>query len=267
VHPILLHSGALVIGTHGTFSALGAIMALLVSWRLAARRHRADGDLLLIMGGGVLVGALFGRFGLLFRYLQDTSAPTLDGFVQFGGQTLLGGLTGAYLGVVLTKRAIGYTRHTGDLLAPGVALGIAIGRIGCFLTERAGTPTTLPFGVRVDEAMSQRWSACTYCRPGQLLHASFLYEIVFLAWCAWWLSRISGTRTGRLPWMQEGDTFKLFLLVYAIFRFAVEFVRGNPVMAFGLSGSQLMVVPASVVLGWVLLRHRLAAGRSVTSVA
>jgi prolipoprotein diacylglyceryltransferase len=56
--------------------------------------------------------------------------------------------------------------------------------------------------------------------------------------------------------MVEGDLFKLFLLVYAVFRFFVELVRGNPVMGFGLSGSQLMVLPSSIVLAMYFLRRR-----------
>jgi prolipoprotein diacylglyceryltransferase len=56
--------------------------------------------------------------------------------------------------------------------------------------------------------------------------------------------------SGKLPaaWMQEGDLFKLFLAAYAVVRLVVEQVRGNPVMAFGLSGSQLMVLPAIAAL-------------------
>ena len=55
--------------------------------------------------------------------------------------------------------------------------------------------------------------------------------------------------------MREGDVFKLFLFVYAVFRFAVEFVRGNPVMALGMSGSQLMVLPASIILALYFARR------------
>ena len=56
--------------------------------------------------------------------------------------------------------------------------------------------------------------------------------------------------------MVEGDLFRTFLLAYALFRFFVEFVRGNPVMAFGLSGSQLTVLPAVLILAAYFLRRR-----------
>ena len=265
MHPILVQYNALVIGTHDAFALIGSLLALWLSWRLALRARRADSDLLLIMGMGVLAGALFGRFGLFLRYAQDAPAPTLDGFLQFGGRTLLGGLTGAYLGVLLTKRIIGYRRHTGDLLAPGVALGIAVGRIGCFLTERPGTPTTLPWGITVSREASAGWIGCVGCERGVPMHPSFLYESAFLFVLGWWLLR-AATR-GRLPapWMVEGDLFKLFLFAYATFRFGVEFVRGNPAMALGLSGSQLMVLPASAALAWYFVTRRRAARSSFTT--
>lgn len=266
MHPILVQYKAMVIGTHDAFSLAGSLLALWLSWRIATRERRADGDLLLIMGMGILVGALFGRFGLLGRYLLDASAnasgPTVDGFLQFGGRTLLGGLTGAYLGVVLTKRAIGYRRHTGDLLAPGVALGIGVGRIGCFLSERPGTPTTLPWGMTVSREASANWIGCAGCEQGLPMHPSFLYESVFLLMIGGVLLRWSVRRGLPADWMVEGDLFKCFLLAYATFRFFVEFVRGNPVMAFGLSGSQLMVLPAVVVLTLYFAKRRRTA-RSV----
>ncbi|HEX4936165.1 MAG TPA: prolipoprotein diacylglyceryl transferase family protein, partial [Gemmatimonadaceae bacterium] len=230
-----------------------------ITWRIARRHRRADQSLLTIVAGGLLVAAIFARYGLLFRYLQEASTPDLDGFLRYGGRTLLGGLAGAYIGVVVTKRLIGYRRHTGDLLAPGVALGIAIGRLGCFLTERPGTPTTLPWGVHVPPDAAARYRDCEACATGAAMHPSFLYESAFLAAAGWWLLRLDTSDKRPAAWMKEGDLFKLFLAAYAVFRLLVERVRGNPVMAFGLSGSQLMVLPAIAALALYFLREWRAA--------
>lgn len=260
MHPTLLSLGTVVIGSHDVFTVVGIVTALVATWRLASRRGRADQALITVLAGGLLAAAIFARYGLVLRYLQEAPTPDFQGFIRYGGRTLLGGLAGAYLGVVVTKRVIGYRRHTGDLLAPGVALGMAIGRIGCFLTERPGTPTLLPWGVRVPPEAAARYRDCEACATGAAMHPSFLYESAFLALAAWWLFRLD--RTGRLPaaWMQEGDAFKLFLIGYATFRLLVEEVRGNPVMAWGLSGSQLMVIPAIVMLAMYFVRRRHAAG-------
>jgi phosphatidylglycerol---prolipoprotein diacylglyceryl transferase len=256
MQPEYVRLGQLVIGTHDFFMVLGIVVALGATWCIARRHGRADQNLLTILAGGLLVASLFARYGLVFRYLQEATTPDLAGFLRYGGRTLLGGLAGAYLGVVIIKRLIGYRRHTGDLLAPGVALGIAIGRIGCFLTERPGTATTLPWGVHVPPDAAARFRNCTACASGAAMHPSFLYESLFLALAAWWFFHLERRRSLPTAWMKEGDAFKLFLGGYAVFRFCVEFVRGSPEMALGLSGSQLMVLPAIVALAAYFARER-----------
>ncbi|PYP13275.1 MAG: diacylglyceryl transferase [Gemmatimonadetes bacterium] len=109
-----------------------------------------------------------------------------------------------------------------------VALAMAIGRWGCFFTELPGTPTTLPWAVRLD---------------GVPRHPSFLYESAFQGamFCGlWWWGRPHV----RVP----GDLFKIYLLAYAIFRFLVEFVRGNDVVWAGLTRPQLFLIPATAGL-------------------
>jgi prolipoprotein diacylglyceryltransferase len=256
MHPVLLQIGHTYVWSHQVCVALGVVTALAVSWTLARRQGRADQQLLWIIAGGLIGAAILAQWGLVFRYVQQADEPTLAGFLRFGGRTVLGGLAGGYAGVVLTKKLIGYRRATGDLFAPGVALGMAIGRIGCFLAERPGTVTSVPWAVRVPADAALRIPHCPACLTGEPMHPSFLYESAFLALAAWVLFARSRRRTPAVPWAVEGDRFKLFLFAYAVFRFFVEFVRGNPVMGFGLSGSQLMVLLSSVVLALYFLRRR-----------
>jgi phosphatidylglycerol---prolipoprotein diacylglyceryl transferase len=256
MRPILFHIGTTYVWSHEIFVALGLATALVASWRLARERGRADQQLLWIIAGGLLGAAILARLGLVIRYLQQVDELTLTGFIRYGGRTVLGGLAGGYAGVVLTKRLIGYRRATGDLFAPGVALGMSIGRIGCFLAERPGTVTALPWGVRVPADAAPRIVRCLACLTGEPMHPSFLYESAFLLLASWALFTFMRRHAFPAAWMVEGDLFKLFLLVYAVFRFFVEFVRGNPVMGFGLSGSQLMVLPSSIVLAMYFLRRR-----------
>jgi prolipoprotein diacylglyceryltransferase len=162
----------------------------------------------------------------------------------------VGGLAGAYAGAVVAKRVVGLRERTGDLFAPAVALGIAVGRIGCFLSEPPGTATSLPWGVRLSAGQVDAIPGCTWCRPGIAYHPSFLYEAVFLAALALFLVWLRPRLT--VP----GDVFPVFLLAYAVFRFGVEFVRGNPTMVFGLSGTQLFVLPAAVILAVSMVRTR-----------
>jgi phosphatidylglycerol---prolipoprotein diacylglyceryl transferase len=266
MRPILLHVGTYAIYSHAAFVALGVAVALAMAWRMAARAGRADQDFLIIVAGGLVGAAILARYGLVFRYLSQVHDPSFRGFLDYGGKSLLAGLAGAYAGVVITKRLIGYRRQTGDLLIPGTALGMAIGRIGCFLAERPGTVTTLPWGVRVPPDAAARITDCPACVSGAAMHPSFLYEAAFLAIAAWVLFRV--TKRPSLPavWMAEGDLFKAFLLAYGVFRFFVEFVRGSPDMALGLSGSQLTVLPGVAALVVYFARRRRASRVTLATV-
>ena len=77
---------------------------------------------------------------------------------------------------------------------------------------------------------------CPQCALGLPMHPSFLYEIAFLLGLfvalAWLRPRIR----------VQGDLFKIFLLAYGVFRFFVEYVRGNETFTLGLSGSQVFLL-------------------------
>jgi len=264
--PVLFHIGVTPIWSHSFFSAIGMLVAITMAWRIARRQRRESIELVWIISGGVTGAALMARYGLVVKYLLAASSPSIAGFLRYGGASLLGGLAGAYLGVVLVKRLIGYRQHTGDLLVPGVALGIAIGRVGCHLAERPGTPTSLPWGVHVPPPFAATVPECPACLSGAAMHPSFLYEsLVLLAAAAWLYPR--AMRTTPMPaWMRDGDLFRLFLLTYACARFLLEYVRGNPRMLFGMSGSQLTVLAAIVPLT-ILFARRAASARVAPSLA
>jgi phosphatidylglycerol---prolipoprotein diacylglyceryl transferase len=253
MHPILLHVGPLAVPSHGAFILLGVLAAAAV-FRGEARRRGVWGDerVLWIVAGTLVAGALGAKLATAWRYVAVTGDASLAGVVARGGRSILGGLAGAYLGAVLAKRAVGYRRHTGDVFAPAVALGMAIGRVGCLLAEPPGTPTALPWGVRLTPAQAAAIPGCpAWCAAGAPLHPSFVYEILFhlgaFAALRWWL---------RPRVRVEGDLFKLYLLGYALFRFGVEFVRGNEVVWRGLTRSQLFLVPSAALLAWYFARQR-----------
>ncbi|MGZ4208918.1 MAG: prolipoprotein diacylglyceryl transferase, partial [Actinomycetota bacterium] len=162
---------------------------------------------------------------------------SIGGLWIYGGKSLLGGLVGAYVGVLVAKRFIGFKERTGDVFTPAVILGIAVGRIGCFFTEPPGTPTGNAFGVTLGSQTIARIPGCERCVPNVPLHPTFLYEIAFLLLLFGFLRWVAPKLTA-VP----GETFKLFLLCYGLFRFAVEFVRLNPHFALGLSGSQIFLL-------------------------
>lgn len=237
MRPALFSVGGWSVPTHSFFLVLGVAVALVVFF-LEARRRGIERDerLWWVVLGALLGGAVFAKLGTGWQYLREAPDPSLAGLWLYGGKTVLGGLAGAYLGGLLAKRLVGYEGKTGDLFAPAVVLGIAVGRVGCFLTEQIGTTTSLPWGITVSRAVAARIPNCPQCATAVPMHPSFLYEIAFLV-----------VLFGLLEWLRPrvrvpGELFKVFLLAYGVFRFFVEFVRGNPVFALGLSGSQLFLL-------------------------
>lgn len=238
---------------HGLFVLLGTAVAALVFVLGARRRRRLTDELASVLLGALVCGVLGAKLAVLWRYLDTDAFPSLVGFVLRSGQSVLGGLAGAYLGVILTKRLIGYRAGTGDLFAPAVALGIGIGRIGCLLTEAPGVPTGGSWGVVVDAARAAQIPGFPPQWIGVPLHPSFVYEIPFHFLMAGLLFRLRAKGAFRT------DLFKLYCLAYAPVRFLLEFVRGNPVVWHGLTRSQLFLIPSIPLLALAFLRRRRAA--------
>jgi len=258
MRPILFHLGPIPIAAHGALILLGVLAAAIVFRHEARRRHVwGDERILWIVAGTLLGGAIGAKLATAWHYVAVTGDASLVGLLVRGGRSILGGLAGAYVGAVATKRVVGYERRTGDLFAPAVALGMAIGRVGCLLSEPPGTPTTLPWAIRLTAAQVAALPACRgACAAGVPLHPSFVYEIAFhlAAFAVLWRVRDRGR--------VEGDLFKGYLLAYAVFRFLVEFVRGNEVVWYGLTRSQLFLVPSTALLAWYFLRRTPAASLS-----
>jgi prolipoprotein diacylglyceryl transferase len=241
--PYLFQIGSLRVPTHDFFVLLGTLAATAVFLYEARRRRMLSERLLGVMLGTLLCGALGARLATLPMYVEAAPEPSVVGALIDGGKSILGGLAGAYLGAHLFKRLLGFRARTGDLFAPAVALGMAVGRWGCFLTEQIGTPTDLPWGIAVAPQQALTIPNCPGCISGARMHPSFLYEIAFhlvmfaLIW--WWL---------RPRVFVNGELLKIYLLAYAVFRFAVEFVRGNEAVWNGLSRSQLFLIPSAALL-------------------
>ena len=119
------------------------LAAVLVFVLEARRRGHTDDRLLVVVTGALVGGALFMRLGTWLQHVDLRENASLAEQWAYGNRSILGGLVGAWLGVHVAKRLCGYRLRTGDLFAPAVALGMAVGRVGCLLTELPGTPLGL----------------------------------------------------------------------------------------------------------------------------
>jgi phosphatidylglycerol---prolipoprotein diacylglyceryl transferase len=249
MYPVMMTVAGVPIGTHDTFVALGLVLAALVLAAQARHRRRATGhpidDRIWYVVAGVLVGgALFGRLGTWAQHLDPSDNATLVEQWLYGNRSILSGLVGAYGGALLAKRLTGYRERTGDLFAPAVAAGMALGRVGCLLSELPGSPTGSWWGITLDPAEAAELGVAA----GVPLHPSFAYEIAFHLLALVILLRIRGR-------VAQGELFTLYVAGYAAFRFAVEFVRGNEVAALGLTRPQLFLLACAPLAIWRITRQ------------
>lgn len=164
-----------------------------------------------------------------------------------GGKTIVGGLLGGWAGIEIAKRLMHITRSTGDLFVYPLIFGQCVGRIGCFLTGLAdhthGNFTSLPWAVNFGDGPR---------------HPTQLYEILFLLLLGigiYAYEHLAGPQRG-------GVRFRLYMLGYLCFRFAIEFIKPRFAPYDGLSAIQL----ASLV-GMVICMTHLLTGRGLDSSA
>lgn len=238
--------------THSVFVAIGLLAAGLIFLVEARRRRVHDPRIPYLVLGALAGAAVFSRLGTWAQHLDPSQNLSLGEQLLHGNASMLSALVGAWLGVHIAKRIVGYRERTGDLFAPAVALALAIGRVGCLLTERPGSPTGGDWGIVLDPETAARLGS----PAGVPLHPSFVYEIVFhlLAFAViwWWLRRLR---------IAPGEVLTLYIGAYAVFRFLVEFVRGNEVAWLGLTRPQLFLLVTIPIFAiriiWLVQHHRL----------
>lgn len=242
--------GPFTLFTHDVFTALGILAGLALYYRALRREGVLDSRIVLISMAAIAGGALGARLITGWEIADEVAAADLPitYVVTHGPRSIIGGLAGGYLAIVLAKRALGYTLSTGDYYAAAIPLALAVGRVGCFLSELPlGTPTDLPWAMTVPPEAAAAFPRCPGCDGP--MHPSMLYEVGFHV-------AAFGLIVRRGAWLPvRGDTLKAYLLAYGIFRLGVEFVRGNEVQALGLTGPQIVLIPLVALLVWHFARQ------------
>jgi phosphatidylglycerol:prolipoprotein diacylglycerol transferase len=234
VYPTLFTVGAIPIQSYAIF----VLLAFVVAWRirkaeLARLGHRTwPGYHWVLVGAllGAVVGAKLGMF-MFEPTLRIDQMLSLD----FTGKTVVGGLIGGYLGVELAKKRVGITQSTGDAFAVAVPLAQAVGRVGCLLNGCCyGTAFSGVWSMKLDEVSR---------------HPTQIYESILLLLLAAWLWSI------RLRPAPAGHLFRRYLVGYALIRFSLEFLRGDPSFHWGpLSIVQLVCLAAALLFGTLIIR-------------
>lgn len=259
MHPILFEIGGWPVYSYGLLLA-AAYLAGLQMAVVRARRLGMDGTKIMDLGIYLIIAALVGAKLMLvivdFEYFRSRPGELLSlvraGGVFYGG--LIFALAVAYF---LVRRYQLDIWTTADLMAPGIALGHVIGRVGCLLAGCCyGRPTDLPWGI----VFTDPAAAANVGTPlGIPLHPTQLYdagaELLIM------VALLATERRGR-PF--PGRTFWLYMVLYAISRFIVEMFRGDDRgMLLGMSTSQtvsLVVLPLGLVMLYRLSARQRAAG-------
>jgi prolipoprotein diacylglyceryltransferase len=202
------------------------------------------------------------RLSILFFNGWETAPIVLNFYNLFdpriGPGSILGGIIGAYIGGYIASKAIGKAGCACDAFAPAMALGLAVGRIGDFLSgeDMLGKPTTLPWGVPA----SSLHDYVPQAGVDYLVHPAPLYDAAFNLL---WFGILVLMRHHRQ--MQNGNLLKVGLAGYAVFRFFVEFVRNNRELAWGLTGQQFFCIGLLVALALYYARKWQVTQRTIAA--
>ncbi len=262
--PRLLEIGPFTIYSYGLMLAIGFIVA---SFLLTAelKRKRLDPAL----GNNItLIALVAGIAGSKLLYLiEHWSAFMADPIgMAFSpsGLTFYGGflLATFFIWIYLRRKKIGFL-IAGDAVAPGLMLGYGIARLGCHFAGDGdyGFPTTLPWGTDYSKGTYppsvafRDFPEITSQYPNgvvpdtTLCHPTPVYELILCAIFFWILWRM---RTTAKP---DGKVFMAYLVLAGLERFAIEFLRLNPRILFGLSEAQLIAIGLMSVgaFGWYAL--------------
>jgi phosphatidylglycerol---prolipoprotein diacylglyceryl transferase len=253
IDPIAFSVGPVKVHWYGIMYLIGfAAYLALGTYRARKPQYPLNpeqvGDALFYGALGVVLG---GRIGyVLFYNLPLYAAHPLQVFAVWdGGMSFHGGLVGVILAMAWFARRIGLRLfQVTDFVAPMVPIGLAMGRIGNFINgELWGKVTTLPWGMVFPKG------GPLPRQPTQLYE--FFFEGVVLFSVLWLFSKKP---------RPMGAVSGLFLLIYGIFRFLVEFVREpDPQLgyvAFGwVTMGQVLSLPM-ILLGAGLLIWAYRAG-------
>jgi len=212
------------VGSHPVWHPVFETLAYAAGYAVFRRARDKRGDIIAesqrwTIIAAAAVGALLGSrtLGIAEQWPTAIAAIRSGRFLGLlftpGGKTIVGGLLGGWIGVEVIKHACGIRSRTGDLFVLPLCVGIAVGRIGCFVAGLAddtfGKPTSLPWAVDFGDGIGR--------------HPTQLYEILFLALLAFALSRFS--------FSVNGWRFRLFLAAYLAWRILVDFVKPQPLVA------------------------------------
>jgi phosphatidylglycerol:prolipoprotein diacylglycerol transferase len=254
--------GPLFIRFYGIIIMLGALAGGLLAQREAKRRGH-DPEIIWDLLVWLIVAGVIGA--RIWHILTPPPSSIEQGYttsyylthpldaiaIWHGGLGIPGAVAGGLIAMYwfVRRNKLSFAEWT-DIVAPGLALGQAIGRWGNFFNQELyGAPTSLPWKIYIDPQ---------HRLPGfqdqAYYHPLFLYESLWNIgnmFLLLWLSRRFADR------LKPGDVFLVYLIVYPVGRFLLDFLRLDASMVGGINANQTLMAVVAVCSAIALfLRHR-----------
>lgn len=170
---------------------------------------------------GAMLGALIGS-RVIAMLENPAEIANQTWLTLYQNKTVAGGFLGGLFGVEIIKKIIGVKTASGDIYVIPIIVALFIGRIGCFSMGVAentyGVETQFIFGMDLGD--------------GKLRHPIALYEMAYMVLLFGLFQKIKHVQ------LRNGDRFKLFMVLYFLYRFAVEFIKPYHPLFLGLSAIQ-----------------------------
>lgn len=241
---VRIEVGPLDLSPHGIGIAVGFLAGAVLMLRDAEKKGISEDAVYSILLRA-LVGSIVGaRLAYVLNHFSDFESPIEVFQVWKGGISLLGGIIGGIVAPCFWARRNGVSFWKGtDAAAPGLALGIVVGRIGdLIVADHLGKPTSFFLGYLCPGATVETASPCP---AGVTVHQTALYDMLLTA-----------LLLGLLLWLRRREHFDGFLIltfgaVYGAQRLVEDFFRED-VRRFGLTGSQWTAAASVLICLYVL---------------
>ncbi len=238
MHPIIAKIGPLAVYSYGLMLAAAFLLTTFLA-KKEAQMQGFNGQLIVDLGLYLVISGVIGAriLYVLINFKDYLKNPLEIIMLSHGGLIFYGGL------ILATITGIWFVRKNhlpilkiADIFVPYLALGQAIGRLGCFLNGCCyGKPTDLPWGVVF---------------PGHIgrLHPTQIYESIILFFI-FLILKFLGRKTRR-----PGQIFMWYFLLYSLARFLVEFYRGdNPHIFINFTLAQIISIVIFIISSIMLI--------------
>lgn len=241
--------GPLNLHTFGLIVAVGMLIGIWAAARYLERRGIPRDEVYRLGFKLVLWGIVGARLAWVLTHLDELSSP-LDAFAIWqGGLTFTGGFILAVVAAIPTfRRWTSIERwYAVDGVALGLALGVGIGRIGCYLVgEHLGGPTSFFLASEYRGGLLREGN--DEILIGQVIHNTSMYEFLHLMLLALILWALLSEKQRLVP----GTAMGVFCVWYGLARFGTDFLRAYDETVFGLTAAQYLCVVLFGVGVWIL---------------